>query len=208
MDAVKLEHVYKSFGEERVLEDITLNLKKGEFVGIVGPNGCGKSTLIKIIYGIYEPDSGVIEVRGKLGYVPQDNMLLPWKTLKENIILPLKLRNAPRETMRKKLNEIADHLDMREHLDKYPSKVSGGTAKKAALARALVKDPDILLLDEPYNELDQASVESLRCVLNELKNDNVSAIIVSHIEYELRRDIDRMYVLSHRPARVIKVIEI
>jgi len=208
MDAVRLENVYKSFGNEKVLEGITLNLKKGEFIGIVGPNGCGKSTLIKIIYGIYKPDFGEITVNGKLGYVPQDNMLLPWKTLRDNIIMPLKLKGVPREIINKKLDEIATHLDMKEHLEKFPSKVSGGTAKKAALARALIKDPDVLLLDEPYNELDQSSVESLRFVLSELKNDNVSAIIVSHIEYELRRDIDRMYVLSHRPAKIIKVVEV
>ena len=115
------------------------------------------------------------------------------------------MKGTPKNIVERELNRIAKLLDMKEHLDKYPSRVSGGTAKKAALARALIKNPDILLLDEPYNELDQSSVESLRSILRDLRNDGVSAIIVSHIEYELRRDIDRVYVLSHRPARIIRI---
>ncbi len=209
MEAVRVEGLYKRFGSEQVLEGVSLKVRRGEAVGIVGPNGCGKTTLLRIIAGLEEPDKGRVAVNGRLGLVPQDNLLLPWRTLRSNLELALKLSGIEGRKAEERIARVSRLLGIEEHLDKYPSKVSGGTARKTAIARALALEPDILLLDEPYTGLDVASIASLQEALQRLRrNSGISMIIVSHQLDELVEIADRIYILTHRPARVKGVVDL
>jgi NitT/TauT family transport system ATP-binding protein len=206
-DAVTVEAVSKSFGGELVLDKVSLKVPRGRVVGIVGPNECGKTTLVKMIAGLLKPDEGLIRVNGDVGVVFQDNLLLPWKRIRENISLGLMLKGFEKTHISKKVMEAANILGIQDYLDKYPNKISGGTARKASIARALVMDPDILLLDEPYTGLDLQSIKSLQEALEKLKQKKISMIIVSHQIEELLRVSDIIYVFSHKPTHVVKLLE-
>uniref|UniRef100_A0A7J3ZIG1 ATP-binding cassette domain-containing protein n=1 Tax=Fervidicoccus fontis TaxID=683846 RepID=A0A7J3ZIG1_9CREN len=206
---IRVNGVTKRFGEEPVLDGIGLVVNKEEVVGIVGPNGCGKTTLLRIVAGVERPDSGTVEVGGRLGLVPQDDVLLPWATLASNIGLGLKFRGVRGEELKRRVLEVARLLGIEEHLHKYPRQVSGGTARKASIARALVLGPDVLLLDEPYTGLDAFSISSLQATLKRLNRERgITMLVVSHQLDELTSIADRIYVLSHKPSRVKAVIDL
>lgn len=208
-ELIKVEGVRKSFNGLEVIDGISFVLNRGEALGIVGPNGAGKSTLLRIIAGIMKPDSGSIEVRGKIGYTPQDNLLLPWFNLEDNILLPVKISAIDDKEARRRLEALAESLGIKDYLKKRVKEVSGGTARKAALARSLIISPDILLLDEPYTGLDVGSVRSLHQALKKLREEmRIGMIIVSHQIGELAEISDRIIVLSHRPARIVREISL
>ena len=206
---IRIESVTKRFGGELVLNGVSVAVNRGEVVGVVGPNGCGKTTLLRIIAGIERPDEGTVEVRGRIGLVPQDDILLPWATLESNIGLGLKFRGVGGDELRRRVREVSRLLGIEEHLYKYPRQVSGGTARKASIARALVLEPDVLLLDEPYTGLDAFSISSLQTILKKLNREyGVTMLVVSHQLGELTSIADRIYVLSHKPSRVKAIIDL
>jgi len=198
---VLVRNLEKSFNGEKILEGISLEVKRGEVVGLVGPNGTGKSTLVRILAGVERPDSGEISVKGGLSVVYQEDYLLPWKKLRDNICLGLRFRGRDCEPL-----GVAKRLGIEGFLEKYPKEVSGGTRRKAAIARALLLDFNVLILDEPFTGLDQGSKESLLSVITELANYGKSVLVVSHQLEELFRVSDRVYVISGRPARIRKVL--
>jgi NitT/TauT family transport system ATP-binding protein len=208
-DVIKLRDVWKSFGDEVVLAGIDLSAKAGEVIGIVGPNGSGKTTLLRMTAGLERPDHGIVEVKGKVGLVYQDDLLLPWKTLYDNISLGLKYRKIPSEEIRMKVYEMSKKFGMEEHLGKFPSQVSGGTARKVSIARTLVLEPDILLLDEPFTGLDMASRSTLKSSLKAVvKEKRVTVIMVSHVLEDLIDLVDKVYAFTPRPAKIVSVLDL
>ncbi|MCI4397200.1 MAG: ABC transporter ATP-binding protein [Thermoprotei archaeon] len=207
-ELVSVKNISKAFGNELIISDVSFTLHKGEALGLVGPNGAGKSTMLRIIAGLVKPDKGDVRVNGRLGYTPQENLLLPWFNLKENILLPARLLKIDKREAERMLRELSEALGISEHLEKKVREVSGGTARKAALARSLITSPDILLLDEPYVGLDVDSVKSLqKSLMNLRKETGIGMIIVSHQLDEMREISDRALVLSYRPARVVREIK-
>ncbi len=198
---VLVRDLEKSFNGEKILEGISLEVKRGEVVGLVGPNGTGKSTLVKILAGVERTDSGEVSVRGNLSIVYQEDYLLPWKRLRDNLCLWAKFRGRDCEPL-----EVSKRLGIEEFLEKYPKEVSGGTRRKAAIARALLINFDVLILDEPFTGLDQASKESLLSIITELANSGKAVLVVSHQLEELFRVADRVYVLGGRPAKIRKIL--
>nr|WP_245250326.1 ATP-binding cassette domain-containing protein [Thermococcus stetteri] len=196
-----VKNLRKSFGEP-ILGGISLEVRKGEVVGIVGPNGTGKSTLVKIIAGVEKPDSGEVILKGTLAVAYQEDYLLPWKRVRDNVCLPLKFRGKECSP-----EELAERLGLRPYLDLYPKEVSGGNRRKAAILRAILMDADVTVLDEPFTGLDTASIKALLALVSELKGKGKAFLIVSHQLDELFRIADRVYVLSGRPAAVKKVLE-
>ncbi|MGE6258162.1 ABC transporter ATP-binding protein [Heyndrickxia sporothermodurans] len=196
---LQAKNVQKVFGDKenryKALEDINLEIKEGEFVGIMGPSGAGKSTLLNIFSTIDTPSSGNIIIdgqnivtmkeeqlsdfrRNKLGFIFQDYNLLDTLTVKENILLPLALSKVPAKEINKRVNEIADTFGIREILDKYPYHISGGQKQRTAASRAIVANPSLILADEPTGALDSKSATSLLQSLSKLNEENQSTIMM------------------------------
>ncbi|MEB3788759.1 MAG: ATP-binding cassette domain-containing protein [Desulfurococcales archaeon] len=206
---IRVRDLVKRYGEELVLDHITLEVRKGESIGIVGPNGAGKSTFLRVLAGIEPYDSGTVEVNGSIGYVPQETILLPWRTLKGNILLAAKIRGIEKRVAERILDENADILAISGYLDMYPSQVSGGTARKAQILMALVLDPDILLLDEPFTGLDMETIESFQAQIKMLKEaHNLTIITVSHMMDELMEISERLIMFTHKPARIRRILQV
>ncbi len=205
IEAVNIE---KSYNGLKVLRHISIKLQKGEVIAIAGPNGCGKTTFLKILSGLENSDGGKLHVKGKISLIPQDNLLFPWFNVRKNISLGLKFRGVKKEIQESKVKEISEKLGITSYLKEYPLRLSGGTAKKVAIARALVLDPDILLLDEPFAGLDIESVATLKNSILMLKKSGISMIIVSHQLDELIEMADRIYFFSHRPATVKRTVDV
>ncbi len=206
---LEVSSIYKSFSEP-VLVDISLHLDSGEVLGVVGPNGCGKTTLLRIMAGLELPDRGSVRREGKIGIVFQEDRLLPWKTLWENIALGLKYHGMRGEELVRRVKEYSSMVGLADpDLSLHPRKASGGTRRKAALARALVLEPEILLLDEPFTGLDVKARVSLREALKWIWDEyGLSTVIVSHQLEELLPLADRVYVLTPKPARVAEEIDL
>lgn len=177
-----------------VIKDLSLQLKEGEALVILGPSGCGKSTLINALAGIITLESGSIDYikernrhglhpkTDKIGLIPQNCGLLPWKTIEENCLLPLKIRKEKISSeQRKEMTGIFEGLKILELLDKYPKKLSGGQIQRAAIARALILKPDLLLMDEPFSSLDAITREEAReLFLNVWNQIKPTTILVTH----------------------------
>ena len=201
--ALRVKNVYKSFDSHLVLSGVSLEARRGEVAAIVGPNGSGKTTLLRIIAGLEKPDSGKVELYGKPLLVFQENLLLPWKKIRDNIALGLVYAGMARGEIEQRVKEVAKLLGLEEHLDKYPWQVSGGTARKAAIARILVLDPDILLLDEPLAGLDigtrRALLERITSIAHERGK---TVIVVDHSVESVAPYVDKIYIVSYPPARI------
>jgi len=205
---VRVEGLVKTYGGETVLGGVSLEASRGEALGVVGPNGAGKSTLLRIIAGVEGYDAGRVEVRGRVGFVPQETILLPWRSLRGNVLLAARIAGVPRREAEERLEDGARLLGIEEYLNMRPGEVSGGTARKAQILMALVLRPEVLLLDEPFTGLDVASVASLQETLTALRRRGLTMIVVSHMIGELVRVVDRLVLLSHKPARVRGVYDI
>jgi len=188
-----------------VLDRLALTLASGEVGALVGPSGCGKTTLLRIIAGLDRDYDGSVALpdHGKLGMVFQEPRLLPWRTLEQNVRLA-----APQATDRS-LEALFRTLGLEAHRHHYPSELSLGQARRAALARAFAVEPDLLLLDEPFVSLDDALAARLREELAELVNRRpVTTLLVTHNVEEAIGLADRLFLLSASPARVLAEVPV
>jgi len=201
------------------VENASLSIEQDEFVALVGPSGCGKSTLLKLISGLVKPTRGAVRVGGEsvkkplknVGMAFQNSTLLPWRNVRDNVLLPLEIvepyRNQPRReraSRRKRADELLATVGLADFGDRMPWQLSGGMQQRAQLCRALIHEPSILLLDEPFGALDAFTREELWAVLQNLwMRRKCTVILVTH---ELREAVylcDTVYVVSPRPGRVI-----
>ena len=204
---IEIKGLWKSFNGKTVLSNIDLRVTEREKVGIVGPNGCGKTTLLRIIANLEKPDSGSVNVSGRVSMVFQEDILLPWMTVYENIELGLKYKDIDEEKRREIVYAVSDDLGITPYIDYYPNMLSGGTRRKVSIARALALNPDILLLDEPFTGIDINTLENLIRLLEKLPDKfDVTLLIVSHQFTELTQLVDRLYVLSGYPSKITKEI--
>lgn len=191
------------------LQDFTLSVESGERVSLIGPSGCGKSTALRLLAGLDAPDSGVIEKQtdATLGYVFQDPVLLPWATVFDNIYMPLRLLGQSREHAAHAINALIEIVGLSEFAQAYPRELSGGMKMRVSIARALIKQPSLLLLDEPFAALDEITRFKLNDLLLELqKRDGFTLLFVTHSMFESVYLTDRIAVMSHRPGRVFAEI--
>lgn len=195
-----------------VLDGIILNVKKGEFVGIVGPSGCGKTTLLNIIAGLIEQDKGKIKLDtipvskrlGKIGYMQQKDLLFPWRSVLDNAILGLELKGMSRDEARQKALELIDTFGLKGFEDQYPFVLSGGMRQRAAFLRTMLLDQDVLLLDEPFGALDALTrVQMQEWLLKLWERMGKTIVLVTHDIDEALFLSDRVYVLSKRPGRIV-----
>ena len=208
MAQVDLVGVRKAFGQVVAVEDANISFEEGSFTTLLGPSGCGKTTLLRMIAGLEFPTTGDILVGGKrvndlpihkrnLGLVFQNYALFPHKTIAENIGFGLKYRNIPKADIRKKVTDALDIVRLPGVEDRFPTQLSGGQQQRIALARAIVIEPDVLLLDEPLSALDANLREEMRVELKAIQNRiGVTSIFVTHDQSEALAMSDRIVVMS------------
>ncbi len=204
MNAIRIEDLSVSFGTLRVLERISLTIEQGEILAILGPSGCGKSTLLRSIAGLDVHPSGAIEVRGDVGYLFQEPRLFPWLTVEKNVRFAART-NEERERVELVL-ELTGLTGARATL---PKALSGGMAQRAALARALVRKPSILLLDEPLAALDALRRMQLQEALAEIvATVHATSVLVTHDIEEALYLADRIVVLGGSPSTIVLELEV
>lgn len=197
-----VEDVSLSFGEIVVFRDLSLEIAPGEFVAVVGPSGCGKTTLLNLFSQFIKPSSGKVECIGRVRMVYQLDSLFPWQTVAENIALGLRHIKNPVQRQRE-LDEMLHLIDLKDFADHFPHQISGGMRQKVELARALVGDTDILLLDEPFSSLDYLTRLRMRGELSRLLEQCPhTVVLVTHDIEEAAQLADRIVVFSERPARI------
>jgi NitT/TauT family transport system ATP-binding protein len=214
-----LEKIYRSKdgSDIHALKDINLDIQAAEFVSIVGPSGCGKTTLLKILAGILERSSGEVVMRGKslsgpsreLGVVFQAPVLLPWRTVLQNVMVPVEIQKRDRAAFEARARQLIAMVGLSGFESKYPSELSGGMQQRVGICRALVHDPSFLLMDEPFGALDAMTRESMNEELQRIwRESRKTILLVTHSIPEAVYLADRVVVMTPRPGRIVDVISV
>ena len=187
------------------MQNMNFSVDDGQFVSVIGPSGCGKTTILSLCAGILTPSSGeVIRGDGEFGYMLQRDALCPWRTVEENIFLPLEVKKRNTREMRERAVSLAEKYGLKDFLKKSPSQLSGGMRQRVALIRTLAAGPETLLLDEPFSALDyQTRLEVCDDVQSIIKSEKKTALLVTHDISEAIALSDKVVVLSARPASVV-----
>ncbi|MCT2582063.1 ABC transporter ATP-binding protein [Actinophytocola gossypii] len=224
--AVELRHVYKRYttrkarrGAPRVvdaLHDVSLSVAQGEFVSIVGPSGCGKSTLLKVLLGLTRRTAGEVAFSGtgdhqhRLGMVFQQPLLLPWRTVTRNLLVSQDINHRlPPAEANERAAGMLKMLGLEEFADRYPAELSGGMQQRVGIGRALMHDPQILLMDEPFGALDAMTRDQMGMDLLRIwERDRKTVLFVTHSIPESVLLSDRVVVMTPRPGRIADVIDV
>jgi NitT/TauT family transport system ATP-binding protein len=221
---VSLENVTLAYGRPEqpqiILDNTNLAIDQGGFLALVGPSGCGKSTILKLVSGLLRPTSGVVLVKGReVGAVPvrigmafQNPTLLPWLSIRDNVMMPLKIvrpfrqqfKAERRRGFRDRVEALLAQVGLAGQGDKYPWQLSGGMLQRASLCRALIHEPELLMLDEPFGALDQFTREELWSIMQELwLTRRPTVLLVTHDLKEAGYLADRVCVMRARPGRIV-----
>ena len=214
-----VQHVYGGEGGVLAVEDLSISVREGEFVAVVGPSGCGKSTLMKLATGLQFPRAGTVTVDGErvtravkiAGMAFQNPVMLPWRTTLDNVLLPMEIVEPHRQRIRRekpayieKAEALLAQVGLAGFGDRFPWQLSGGMQQRASLCRALIHEPRLLMLDEPFGALDAFTREELWCVIRDLHHARrFTTILVTHDLREAVFLADRVYCMSARPGRII-----
>ncbi|GAB2808948.1 ABC transporter ATP-binding protein [Actinoallomurus bryophytorum] len=199
------------------LRQVSFDVAEGEFVAIVGPSGCGKSTLLKLVAGLLRPSSGSVRLRGEavtgprhdIGYVFQRAALLEWRSARRNILLQAEMRHLPAARARERTAELMAMTGLTGFEDAYPHELSGGMRQRVSLCRALLHEPPVLLMDEPFGALDALTREQLNVELNRIwRETRTTVLLVTHSVAEAAYLADRVVVMTERPGTVAEVVEV
>jgi len=216
IDAIEQTFV-TSAGPVKALAGIDLAIREGEFVSVVGPSGCGKSTLMRIVAGLVRPTAGEVRIGGRLidspaadvGIVFQKATLLPWRNVVDNIALQLDMRDLPRAARAERLRELIRLAGLSGFETALPHQLSGGMQQRVALCRALIHDPAILLMDEPFGALDAMTRETMNAELQRIWMESRKTVLfITHSISEAIFLSDRVVIMSARPGRVAEIVEI
>jgi len=208
-EVISLKNITKSFDGNIILKDISIDVNRGEFVSILGPSGCGKSTLFNIITGLTNMDRGNISVFGDIGYMQQKDLLLPWKTIMENVVLPLDIKGLNKKLSREKADKYIELMGLSGYEDKYPYEISGGMKQRASFLRTFLSSEEIMLLDEPFGALDSITRENLqKWILDMKKAVERTILFITHDIEEAVFLSDSIYVLGSKPGVIKKRIDL
>lgn len=209
---IRVEHLYKSYGQLEVLKDISTTIKKGEVIAVIGPSGSGKSTFLRCLNLLEEPTKGVIYIEGKnlmddktdiniirrdVGMVFQHFNLFPHKTVLENLTLaPMKVKNDKKDEIEAKAIMLLEKVGLKEKASAYPNQLSGGQKQRIAIARALAMDPKVILFDEPTSALDPEMIKEVLDVMKDLADEGMTMIIVTHEMGFAKNVADRVFFMD------------
>jgi len=216
---VNLEKRFNTRSGETVnaLTNVNLDIREGEFISVVGPSGCGKTTLLRILAGLEQATSGVAECAGAqiteprpdVGVVFQQATLLPWNTVLENVMLPASLRNDKSEAVFTRARGLLAFMGLQDFAKKYPFELSGGMQQRVSICRALMREPRILLMDEPFGALDAMTREAMNMELMRVWSEEKKTVVfITHSIPEAVLLGDRVVVMSPRPGRISEVIDV
>ncbi|MCM3237351.1 ABC transporter ATP-binding protein [Heyndrickxia oleronia] len=221
MSFLTVENIHHSYFTPKTvttaLKDINFKVEKGEFISLVGPSGCGKTTMLSILSGLIQPTQGSVIIDGQspdsqvrsIGYMLQQDYLFPWKTIEENILLGLKLKNKLSIESKQKSLALLKEIGLEGVEKQYPRQLSGGMRQRAALVRTLVINPKILLLDEPFSALDyQTKLKLEDLVFETLKAYQKTAVLVTHDIGEAISMSDRIMLFAAKPGRLHKIFTV
>lgn len=212
--ASAISHTFKHV---QALENVSLALERETFTCLVGPSGCGKSTLLRILAGLIRPDQGavllngdpLIQPRREISLAFQSANLMPWRTVQQNIVLPLEIAGVGAREREARADHLLTLLDLEDFRDAYPAALSGGMAQRLAIGRALIHDPEVLLLDEPFGSLDALTREQLSEELLRIwSQDRKTVLMVTHSIQEAVLLSDRVVVMSPRPGHLLADFQI
>lgn len=221
-DFLRLDSVQKVYkigkSEFLAVQDVTLNVKEGELVSIVGPSGCGKSTVLSILAGLHDKTGGTVEIGNEVspftpgrdvGMVFQKALLLKWRNILDNVLLPAEILGLPRRESRERARHLLDMVGLSDFSDAYPQQLSGGMQQRAAIARALVHDPKLILMDEPFGALDALTRERMNLELLRIWRDSGKTILfVTHGIQEAVFLGSKVAVMTAGPARMAEYMQI
>jgi ABC-type nitrate/sulfonate/bicarbonate transport system ATPase subunit len=214
---LSLKGISKNYGDTIALSPTDLNVDAGRFISIVGPSGCGKSTIFNIIAGVLQPSAGrilldgrdVTNVPGQVGYMLQKDLLLPWRTVLENIVLGATLKGGATAKDRREGMAFASRYGLGDFIDHYPAALSGGMRQRVALMRTLAMHRDVLLLDEPFGALDsQTRLAMQQLLLNIWAQERRTILFVTHDVDEAIFLADRVIVMSPRPGKIQEILDV
>jgi len=217
MKKLEVKHVSKSFDGKSILQDISIELNRGELVCLLGVSGGGKTTLFNVISGLFQPDHGEVLLDGEnitsqpghVSYMLQKDLLLPYRTIEDNVALPLLLKGVKKKDARLQVSTIFDKFGLDGTQKKYPSQLSGGMRQRAALMRTYMFSQDVALLDEPFSALDTMTKDSIhKWYLDVMEKIHLSTLFITHDIDEAILLSDRIYLLSGSPGKIIDEIVI
>lgn len=217
MNKLEVRNVSLAFGDHQVLRDVSIHLKEGELVCLLGVSGGGKTTLFNVISGLLRPDEGQVFLDGedvtgqpgRISYMLQKDLLLPYRTIEDNVALPLMLRGMKKKEARAQAAALFAQFGLEGTEKKWPGQLSGGMRQRAALIRTLALEPDLLLLDEPFSALDyQTRLSVCDDIYEIIKREEKTAILVTHDLSEAISAADEVLVLTSRPGRIRKKVPI
>jgi NitT/TauT family transport system ATP-binding protein len=214
---IRFDHVHRRFGAVHAVDDVSLQVGGGEFVALLGPSGCGKSTLLRLAAGLEAPSSGHVHSPACQGagpaetaFVFQEPTLMPWATVADNVWLPLRLAGVSRRQARPRVESVLQRVGLADFAQAYPAQLSGGMKMRASLARALITQPRVLLMDEPFAALDDLTRQALQVDLQRWWHGagDMAALFVTHNVAEAVLLSQRVLVMSARPGRVAAELHI
>ncbi|MBS5064626.1 MAG: ABC transporter ATP-binding protein [Hungatella hathewayi] len=213
---VKVNHMTKKFGSLLVLDDISFDVKKGEFLCIVGPTGCGKTTFLNCITKLYEPTSGEILINGEpvdlkkhnVAYIFQEYSTMSWLTVAENVAFGLKMKKLPKDVIEKEVVEVLEMVGLTKYRDYYPVELSTSMLQRVVIARAFAVKPELLLMDEPYGQLDVELRFKLEDeLLNLWRKTGTTVIFITHNIEEAVYLSENILVLTNKPTTIKEKLE-
>ncbi len=210
---LRVREVEKTFPPNlKILDKVTFSIRKNEFISIIGPTGCGKTTLLRIIAGLIKDYQGKIEFENnnlKIGMVFQDLGLFPWMSVLKNIEIGLEVEKIPKHIRREMVKKYIEKFGLIGFENRYPKELSGGMKQKVAIARTLITDPDLVLMDEPFASLDAYTRKIMQDFLLDIWLDKMKTILfVTHNVEEALLLSDKIILFSQRPAKVINIFEV
>ncbi|QED47042.1 ABC transporter ATP-binding protein [Cytobacillus dafuensis] len=218
---ISIEQVNKRYQSSTIaLENVNLQIHNREFISFVGPSGCGKSTLLRMIAGLGEPTNGNISVlgttpeiarqkNGEVAFVFQESTLLPWRSVYQNVILPLELSGVSKKVQKEEGYRVLELVGLKDHVKALPNQLSGGMRMRVSIARALIAKPKLLLMDEPFGALDEITRQNLQNeLLNIWEKEELTVLFVTHNVFESVFISNRIAIMTPRPGKISALIDV